>query len=217
MRGRLLCRQIVIGLWWKEQSITVSASTMSCREIGIIIWAPTVAAVKRLICRLDVSSQADTPGQRATLQNTRFTSIAKEIAGRKPGHPNSVIRVWRHFNVDDCKEWEKMKWRTEYFRSKKNMPFRCLRRPNLFHITLLISSLVHVNDRVVMQNMLTLFPSEIFYIFEDKLPTATAQMITSENHSDNDIMKTHVADLCHRNMVSSNSPMLCFKIFFWTF
>lgn len=120
MRSCLLCRQILMGLWWKERSNTVSAATMSCREIGIIIWAPTVAAVKRLICRLDESSQAETPGQRATLQNTNFTSIAKKIAGRKPGHSNSVIRVWKHFDVDDWEKREKIKWRNECFRSKNN-------------------------------------------------------------------------------------------------
>ena len=44
------------------------------------------------------------------------------------------------------------------------MLFNCLKRPNLFLIPLLISSLVHVTDRVVsaMQNMRTFvtFPSK---------------------------------------------------------
>lgn len=65
-----------------------------------------VAAVKRLICRLDRSGEADTPGQRATLRNTRPDCGPRGLRGRlqEEGHHGCVIREGRHLDAGDMIE-----------------------------------------------------------------------------------------------------------------
>lgn len=62
-----------------------------------------VVAVKRLICRLDGSGEADTPGQRATLRNI---VVHEDCEGdcREEGHHSCVIREGRHLDAGDMIE-----------------------------------------------------------------------------------------------------------------
>lgn len=87
---------------------------------------PTVAAVKRLICRLDGTGRADTPGQRATLQNTRLYVVYELCQGdcRKESLVITTVLsgsggIWMCMTENDK---EKMKGRGEYLnvKSKNN-------------------------------------------------------------------------------------------------
>lgn len=117
MRGGLLCRQIPIALWWKEQYLLLQWAA----EMHISIQAPAVAAVKK-----SWYAEIGCPGQRATLRKVYERRVGD---CRKEGLATATVLsgsggIWMWMTEHDKRKW---KGKNEYLNimSKNNNDHSC--------------------------------------------------------------------------------------------